>query len=75
MSNLTLAVSDELHMKMKQHNEIRWSEIARRAIESKIQDLELLEKLTKKSKLTKKEAAEISEKIDKRVAKKLGLKV
>ena len=36
MANLTLAVSDELHKKMKRMSDIRWSEVARRAIERKI---------------------------------------
>lgn len=74
MPNLTLSVSEELHMKMKQHSEIRWSEVARQSIERKIQDIELLERLTQKSKLSKKDVKEISEKIDESVAKKLGLK-
>ena len=36
MANITLAVPDELHKKMKKMSDIRWSEVARRAIERKI---------------------------------------
>lgn len=73
MTNLTLAVPPRLHEKMKQHSEIRWSEIVRMAIQKKIEDLELMDMLTNKSKLTAKDALKISEEIDRGVAKKLGL--
>ncbi len=71
--NITLSISEELHKKMKEHGEIRWSEVVRKIIEQKLADLELLDKLTGKSKLTEKEARELSEKINKAVAKKLGI--
>jgi hypothetical protein len=73
MTNLTLAVPAKLHEKMKQHSEIRWSEIVRMAIQKKIEDLELMDMLTNKSKLSAKDAMKISEEIDEEVAKKLGL--
>lgn len=74
MANLTLAVPQKLHEKMRQHSEIRWSEIVRMAIQKKIADLELMDTLTKKSKLSAKDALKISEKVDEEVATKLGLK-
>ena len=73
MANLTLAIPDNLHKKMKQHSEIRWSEVIRKELIKKIQDLELMDKLTNKSKMTAKDALEIGESIDRGVAKKLGL--
>ncbi len=73
MSNITLAIPEELHEKMMEHTEIRWSEVVRLAIQKRVADLELMEKLTSRSKLTKKDAEEISEKIDREVSKKLGL--
>ena len=73
MTNLTLAVPPRLREKMKQHSEIRWSEIVRMAIQKKIEDLELMDMLTNKSKLSAKDALKISEEIDEGVAKKLGL--
>ncbi len=74
MSNVTLAISDDLHNKMKNHSEIRWSEVVRKSISEKIDDLEMMDKLTKKSKLTQKEVDNIAKRIDSSVAKKLGLK-
>jgi len=73
MGNVTLMLPDELQKKMKNHSEIRWSEVIRRSIQKKIEDLELLNKITAKSKLTSKDVLEISKKIDASVAKKLGL--
>ena len=61
---------EELHKRMKKHSEIRWSNIARQAIKEKLEDLELLERITAKSKLTTKDAEEISRKIDMAITKK-----
>lgn len=74
MTNITLSIPDELHSKMKHHTDIRWSEVARKAIELRVEDLEFMDKLTAKSKLTQKDAEEISEKIKESVAKRLKLK-
>lgn len=71
MANVTLSVSDELYEKMKKHSEVRWSEVARKAIRKKIEDLEMLDKLTSKSKLTEKDVEEISDRINREVAKRL----
>tara|TARA_B100000315_G_C14440811_1_gene524592 strand:+ start:92 stop:316 length:225 start_codon:yes stop_codon:yes gene_type:complete len=74
MPNLTLAIPDELHHKMKQHTEIRWSDVVRKSISQKIEDLDMMDKLTRKSKLTQKDVDEIAQRIDSGVAKKLGFK-
>lgn len=71
MVNVTLSISKETHEKMKKHSEIRWSEVIRNAIEKKINDLNLLDKITMKSKLTKEDTIEISNIINKKVAEKL----
>ncbi|MFQ5815324.1 MAG: hypothetical protein ACE5G7_02390 [Candidatus Hydrothermarchaeaceae archaeon] len=71
MANITLSVSDDLYEKMKKHSEVRWSEVARKAIRKKIEDLEMLDKLTSKSKLTEKDVEEISDRINREVAKRL----
>lgn|SRR3989338_7235049 len=64
MANMTLHVPDELLVKMKHFKEMRWSEVARQAIEKRISDFEIMEKILSKSKLTEKDAKEIAEKID-----------
>jgi hypothetical protein len=40
MVNMTMAVPKELHDIMKKHSEIKWTEIARKAIEEKAKELE-----------------------------------
>ena len=74
MPNITLAVPEDLHEKMKKHSEIRWSEVARKAISQKVEDLETMDRITAKSKLTQKNADEIAKKVNSSVARKLGLK-
>lgn len=65
MVNITLSIPKELQAQMKQHPEFNWSEIARQAFKEKVIQFAILEKIAKKSKLTKKDAFEISEKIKK----------
>ena len=73
MTNMTLAVPEELMTEMKKHKEIKWSEVAREAIREKASQLELMDKLTKKSKLTEKDAIKIGNKIKEGMAKRHGL--
>lgn len=74
MVNITLSLPEELHKKMKIFNEVRWSEVARKAIEQRVNDLEIMNKLASKSKLTKKDVEELSKTINSSVTKKLCLK-
>ncbi len=72
MTNVTLAVPEELYTKMKKHSEFKWSEVARQAIEQKIQDAELLKDLKAIAEAEKehKEGKTVSHK---QVLKELGL--
>ena len=63
MVNMTLAVPEELHSILRQHTEIKWSEIARKALWEHARKLALMDKLVAGSKLTEKDAEEIGEKI------------
>ena len=74
MPNVTLAIPEALHRKMKQHSEIRWSEVVRKSIAEKIEDLEVMERIVKKSKLEERGAEGISRKVDREVARQLGLR-
>lgn len=71
MTNITLAVPETLFEKMKEHPEFNWSEVARQAIKEKMETLELLDKLTSKSKMSMNDAVEIGEIIKKSAWKKL----
>ncbi|MFH1751815.1 MAG: hypothetical protein ABH821_02655 [archaeon] len=39
MVNMTLAIPEHIYKAMKEHNEIKWTEIARQAITRKISEL------------------------------------
>ena len=63
MPNMTLSIPKELHSMVKQHTEIRWSEVARRAMWQQAKKLMLMERLTSKSKLTEHDINDIDHKI------------
>lgn len=63
MVNMTLAIPEELNKMMKQHREIKWSEIARSAMWTHAKKLALMEKLVAKSKFTEQDVEEIGETI------------
>ncbi|MEK6887286.1 MAG: hypothetical protein AABW88_05655 [Nanoarchaeota archaeon] len=70
MANMTLAIPDEIQAEMKRFPEIRWSEVARKAILEKIERLETIEKIARKSKLTKKDIDEFDTMIKKEATKR-----
>ncbi len=63
MTNITLAIPNDLHKRMKLHSEIRWSEVVRKSISRKVEMLDAMNKIANKSKLTKKDIDNISKKI------------
>lgn len=63
MGNITLAIPDAVHEEMKHFSEVRWSEVARKAIIEKLDALLVAEKLAKKSKLSESDIREFSKKI------------
>jgi len=74
MPNMTLSIPEEIHEAMKKHKEIRWSEIARNSIVNHVKKLEIMDKITSKSKLTMKDVMEIDKKIKSSISKELHLK-
>ncbi len=40
MVNMTMAIPEQLHKVMKKHAEIKWTEVARQAIEKKAREVE-----------------------------------
>jgi len=63
MPNITLSLPDDIYRIVKEHREIRWSEIARRAIEDYARKLALLDALTGKSELTEEDIMHLDDKI------------
>lgn len=56
--NMTLALPDELHEKMRRHPEIKWADVARRAFQQEIDKLEVLDMLLADSMMTDEKAVE-----------------
>ncbi|MEK6916123.1 MAG: hypothetical protein AABW92_00100 [Nanoarchaeota archaeon] len=63
MTNMTLSMPENISREMKQFSEVKWSEVARKAIIEKLETLKLAEKLASKSKLSMKDVQEFSNKI------------
>ncbi|MBI4014739.1 MAG: hypothetical protein HY365_02170 [Candidatus Aenigmarchaeota archaeon] len=72
MSNMTLSVPEELHRRMKEHTELKWSDIARRAFERKLKEVEMAEKLLRTSELTEEDAEKIGHKIKGSIRRRLS---
>jgi len=68
--NVTFAVPEELHEIMKRHPEIKWSEIARKAMWEYASKLELMDRLTRESQLSEKDVLELDKKVKAGIAKK-----
>lgn len=73
MANVTLSIPEILYKKMQKHPELKWSEVARQAIQDKIQDQELLAdlKAIAKAEQAHKEGKTVS---FERALKELGLR-
>lgn len=72
MANMTLSIPEDLMKRMKNFSDIRWSEVARAAIQQRVDDLEVMNRIASKSKLTKKDVDEISKKIKRGAAKRFN---
>ena len=73
MTNMTLAIPEDLNKIMKKHKEVKWSEVARKDILEKARKLELMDKILSKSTFTEQDAEIIGNKIKKEIAKRHGL--
>lgn len=69
---MTLSIPEELIKRMRNFTEVKWSEVARKSIEERVNDLEVMNKIASKSKLTKKDVEELSKKIKRGMAKKFN---
>jgi hypothetical protein len=61
--NVTFAVPEELHEIMRRHPEIKWSEIARKAMWEYARKLEVMERITSESRLSEKDILELDKKV------------
>lgn len=69
LANVCVSVSDEMKQKLEKFETVNWSAVARKAFETELSKLELMDKLTSKSKATDKDIEELSKKIKSGIAK------
>ena len=69
MANMTLSIPEDVYQIVKSHKEIRWSEVARRAIVDYAKKVALLDALTADSELTEDDIIKIDKKIKKGIHK------
>jgi hypothetical protein len=68
MPNMTFAVPPELHKEMRRHRDVRWAEIARRALAREVSRLHIYDRLLSDSKFTEADAIELGRAIRRRAA-------
>ncbi len=67
MPNMTFSVPDELHREMRRHRDVKWPEIARRAIARELNRLHVYDRLLSQSKLSEADSVELGRRIRRRV--------
>lgn len=70
MPNMTFSVPDELHEEMRRHKDVRWSEVARRALARELDRLHIYDRLLSGSSLTETDAVELGRTIRRRNARR-----
>jgi hypothetical protein len=70
MTNITISIPNNVFSEMKDFSEIKWSEVARKAILSKLEILKFANKLVSKSKFTNEDVLEISNEVKKSANKR-----
>ena len=63
MPNMTLSLPEDVYRIVKAHNEVRWSEIARRAIEEYARKIALMNAMTHESELSEEDIMALDHKV------------
>lgn len=71
MTNITLAIPDELKNELQIHEEVNWSAVIRKALKEHLERIKIAEAIATKSKLTQKDADEIASIVNSNAARKL----
>ena len=72
---MTLAIPEELKKEMDEVKFVNWSEVARAAFKEKLTQFQLFQKIVSKSKLTQKDADELSRKINRAASERFTREV
>jgi hypothetical protein len=70
MTNMTLSLPEELHREMRSHPEVRWAEVARRAIQRELERLHTYDRLLSGSALTEKDAVSMGREVRRGAARR-----
>ena len=70
MTNMTLAIPDDLMEVIRKHKEIKWSEVARQALTDKANELKLMDQILYRSTLTERDVIEIGKIINKKISQR-----
>ena len=68
MPNMTLSLPEDVHRIVKAHSEVRWSEIARRAIEDYAKKLALLDAMTQHSAIAEEDIMALDYRVKERIS-------
>ena len=63
MASVSISVSEDMKKKLEKYETVNWSAVARKAFEQEMSKLELMDRLTSKSKATESDIRELSKKI------------
>lgn len=67
---MTLSIPGPLRKRMDKRSEVRWSAVAREAIEKRVEELDWLDSMLSRSELTEEDAETIGHQIKHEMAKK-----
>lgn len=67
---MTFSVPEDLHKEMRRHKDVRWSEVARRALVRELDRLHIYDRLLSESRLNEVDAIEIGRTIRRRRARR-----
>jgi hypothetical protein len=70
MVTTTLSTHEGLHTLIKAHSEIKWSEVARKAMWTQARKLQMMDSILADSDLTEEDALAFGKKINREIAKK-----
>lgn len=71
---MTFSVPGRVKQRARRMRQVNWSAVVTAAIERKLSELELVDRIAANSKLTQKDVDEIAEAIDAAMARRLGLR-
>jgi hypothetical protein len=71
MPNMTLALPKELHREMRNHPEIKWAEVVRRALTREVDRLRVYDRLLASSRLTERDAVRLGRRVNAGASRRL----